>query len=88
MSRFGKPPTFDGQDYGFWKVRMKSYLQSLGSLTWEICIDPKYVIENVRLTQMSIDRHEANNRAKNAIFGFLARGEFDHVSDLEIAHQI
>ena len=67
---------------------MKSYLQSLGSSTWEICIDPTYVIEDVFLTQMFIDRHEANNRAKNAIFGFLARGEFDRVSDLEIAHQI
>ena len=86
MSRSGKPPTFDGQDYGFCKVRMKSYLQSLGSSTWEICINPTYVIEDVRLTHMFIDRHEANNRAKNAIFGFLARGEFDRVSDLELAH--
>ena len=32
----GKPPHFDGEDYGFWSHKMRSHLFSLHHSIWEI----------------------------------------------------
>jgi hypothetical protein len=32
----GKPPHFDGEDYGFWSHKMRSHLFSLHPSIWEI----------------------------------------------------
>ena len=29
------PPLFDGTNYGYWKVRMKFFLQALGEQVWQ-----------------------------------------------------
>ena len=30
------PPTFDGTDYAYWKVRMRAFLQSLDEKVWQV----------------------------------------------------
>ena len=36
-----RPPFFDGNDYPYWKTRMRIYLQALDYEIWEIvCDDP------------------------------------------------
>ena len=84
----GKPPTFDGTNYLYWKIRMSTYLQSLGSRVWEICEDTTYVVLVVWLTQDQIDQHDANCKARNALFAYLSPSEFDRVSHLPTAWEI
>ena len=31
-----KAPIFDGKNFAFWKVRMRTYLMSLGVDVWEV----------------------------------------------------
>ena len=83
-----KPPLFDGTNYPYWKIRMSAYLQSIGSRVWEICEDQTYVVLAVRVGQEQIDRHEANCRARNALFSSLSLSEFDRVSHLATARGI
>jgi hypothetical protein len=31
-----KPPLFDGTNFSFWKVRMRTYLMALGADIWDV----------------------------------------------------
>jgi hypothetical protein len=31
-----KPPLFDGANFSFWKVRMRTYLMALGAYVWDV----------------------------------------------------
>jgi hypothetical protein len=33
------PPLFNGTNFSFWKIRMKTYLMSLGMEVWKILLD-------------------------------------------------
>lgn len=83
-----KLPFFDGMDYPYWKIHMFAHLWSIGSWVWEICEDPDYVVLAARIGQEQIDQHEANSKARNAIFSCLSLLEFDHVSHLATAREI
>jgi hypothetical protein len=34
MASLGKIPVFFGEDYAYWKVRMRAFLQSMGAEIW------------------------------------------------------
>ena len=85
MGSLGKPPLFEGKDYGYWKARMTVFLQSLGSEIWDICTSETYVVLNARLTQAQVAQHDANSKAMNALYFSLSREEFDRISDLPTA---
>ena len=36
MASLGKIPVFSGEDYAYWKVRMRAFLQSMGAEVWDI----------------------------------------------------
>ena len=84
----GKPSFFDGTNYFYWKVRMTVYLQSISTRIWEICEDECYEILAARVGQEQIDQHEANSKARNAIFSCLSPTEFNHVSHHAKAQEI
>jgi len=31
-----RPPLFDGTNFAFWKVRMRTYLMALGADVWDV----------------------------------------------------
>jgi hypothetical protein len=31
-----KPPLFDGTNFAFWKIRMRTYLMALGADVWDV----------------------------------------------------
>ena len=35
MASLGKIPVFFGEDYAYWKVRMRAFLQSMGADVWD-----------------------------------------------------
>ena len=36
MASLGKIPVFSGEDYAYWKVRMRAFFQSMGAEVWDI----------------------------------------------------
>ena len=84
----GKLSFFDGTNYPYLKIRMSAYLQSIGSHVWEICEDADYVVLAARIGQEQIDQHEANSKARDAIFSCLSLSEFDRVSHLSTTREI
>ena len=45
-----KVPTFDGEDFVFWKIRMKNYLMSIGMEVWAL-VEEGYDVPKVTLTE-------------------------------------
>ena len=38
-----RPPFFDGNDYPYWKTRMRVFLQALDYEIWEIVCDGSFI---------------------------------------------
>ena len=79
MASLGKIPVFSGEDYAYWKVRMRAFLQSMGAEVWEITKNQLYEVLAVRTTPLQVTQHEANARAVNALFaGVFSCGVLTH----------
>jgi len=60
MASLGKIPVFTGEDYAYWKVRMRAFLQSLGAEVWDITKNQAYEVLAVQTTPLQVTEHEAN----------------------------
>ena len=76
MASLGKISVFTGEDYAYWKVRMRAFLQSLGAEVWDITKNQAYEVLAVRTTPLQVTEHEANSKAVNALFAGVSRAEF------------
>src|SRR5687768_13109711 len=83
----GKPPHFDGEDYGFWSHKMRSHLFSLHPSIWEIVVSgmkfdsldsPLFINEQIH----------KNAQATTVLLASLCRDEYHKVSGLDNAKQI
>jgi len=79
MSSLGKIPVFSGEDYAYWKVRMRAFLQSMGAEVWDIIKNQAYVVLAARVTPLQVIEHEANTRAVNALFAGISCADFSRV---------
>jgi hypothetical protein len=41
----GKPPNFDGTNYGYWKKRTCLHLKAMSRKIWEVVEDPFIVLD-------------------------------------------
>ena len=73
MASVGKIPVFSGEDYAYWKVRMRAFLQSMGAEVWDITKNQAYVLLAARVTPLLVTEHEANAKAVNALFAGVSR---------------
>ena len=62
MTSLGKIPVFSGEDYAYWKVRMRAFLQSMGADVWEITTNQLYEVLAVRTTPLQVIQHELTPR--------------------------
>ena len=83
------PHLFDGTNYAYWKVRMRSFLQSLNEKVWQAV-----EIGWTKPTKASVDQDDAkikaanfNSRALNALFNVVTNEEFKKISSTEIAKE-
>jgi len=76
MASLGKIPVFAGEDYAYWKVRMRAFLQSMGAEVWEITKNQVYEVLAVRTTPLQVSEHEPNAKADNALFAGVSRAKF------------
>ena len=79
MASLGKISVFSGEDYTYWKVRMRAFLQSLGAEVWDITKNQAYEVLAIRTTPLQVTEHEANAKAVSALFAGVSCAEFSHI---------
>jgi hypothetical protein len=83
----GKPPHFDGEDYGFWSHKMRSHLFSLHPSIWEIVENGMQFDSTDSPTFINEQIHK-NAQAITILLASLCREEYHKVSGLDNAKQI
>ena len=88
MTSLGKIPVFTGEDYAYWKVRMRAFLQSLGAEVWDITKNQAYEVLAIRVTPLQMTEQEANTKAINPLFAGVSHAEFSRVQSFQEAHKV
>jgi hypothetical protein len=76
-----KPPWFDGTNFSFWKVRMRTYLMALGADVWDV-VDIGYINPVVLASKDDKLEFSFNSKGMNAILNGLAKDGFVKVMHL------
>ena len=82
------PSHFDGNNYAYWKVRMKAFLKSIDERVWK---SVKYEWEKptTSISEWQTSQQVAaafNSKGMNAIFNTVSIEEFKRISNIEVAH--
>ena len=82
------PPHFDGNNYAYWKVRMKAFLKSIDERVWN-SVEYGWKKPTTLVSEWQTSQKEAasfNSKAMNAIFNAVSMEEFKRISNVEVAH--
>jgi hypothetical protein len=79
-----KPPLFDGTNFAFWKIRMRTYLMALGADVWDV-VETGYTKPVVLANKDDKLEFSFNAKGMNAILNGLAEAEFVKVMHLDTA---
>ena len=83
------PPYFDGNNYAFWKVRMRAFFCSIDDTIWDAIEVGWTRPEAAKSTwdKAAPAAANANNKALNAIFGGVSPNEFHRISHITVAKE-
>ena len=81
------PPYFDGNNYAFWKVRMKAFLCSIDDTVWDAEEVGWTRPEATKSTwdKAALRAANVNSKALNAIFCGVSPDEFHRISHIAVA---
>ena len=82
------PPHFDGNNYAYWKVRMKVFLKSIDDRV-QNSVEYGWEKPTTPVSEWQTSQKEAvtlNSKAMNAIFNVVSMKEFKRISNIEVAH--
>ena len=83
------PPLFDDTNYAYWKVCMRTFLQSLDEKVWQVVdigwTKPKEAPAEWDDAKIKVENF--NSRALNALFSAVTNEEFKMVSSIEIVKE-
>ena len=82
------PPHFDGNNYAYWKVRMKEFRKSIDEKVWN-SIEYGWEKPTTLASEWQTSQKEAvafNSKTMNVIFNTVSIEEFKRISNVEIAH--
>jgi hypothetical protein len=82
-----KAPLFNGTNFAFWKVRMRTYIMDLGEDVWDV-VDTGYAKPVVLANKDDKLEFSFNAKAMNAILSGLAEEEFVKVMHLGTAKEM
>ena len=82
-----KAPFFTGENYAFWKIRMRTYIMSLGIEVWA-AVELGYAPKATDTEKETKQDFVANAKAMNAILNGLCEAEFIKVMHKDIAKEI
>ena len=76
------PPLFDSTNYAYWKVRMRTFLQSLDEKVWQAMEIgwTKPIEAPADWDDAKIKAANINSRALNALFSAITNEEFKKIS--------
>ena len=82
------PPHFDGNNYAYWKVRMKTFMKSIDERVWNFV---EYGSEKptTPVSEWQTSQKEAaafNSKIMNAIFNAVSMKKFKRISNVEVAY--
>jgi hypothetical protein len=83
-----KLPFFDGNNYDYWKIRMKAHLKTMGRKIWKIVIEGYVILDKETMSKQDEENELLNDQAVNVLYGALDIGKFNRVKGLESAHGI
>ncbi|MQL79838.1 hypothetical protein Taro_012266 [Colocasia esculenta] len=77
-----RPPLFDGEDYHYWKTRMKFFLQGLDFQLWTIIEEGDLKVSNIKDKWTNEDKKKLsqNSKAKSILCCSLSKKEFNRIS--------
>ena len=75
----GRPPLFDGTNFGFWKKRMTYYLMSLGPEVWNFCQNEYQTTSTLPIDQDDRKAYITNAKAMNSITSGIIDSEFTKI---------
>ena len=81
-------PHFDGNNYTYWKVRMKAFLKSIDERV-QNSVEYGWEKPTTPISEWSTSQKEAaafNSKAMNVIFNTISSKEFRRISNVEVAH--
>ena len=82
------PPHFDGNNYAYWKVRMKAFLKSIDERVWNF-VEYGWEKPTTPVSEWQTSQKEVaafNSKVMNAIFNAVSMEEFKKISNIEVAH--
>ena len=82
------PPHFDGNNYAYWKVRMKAFLKFIDERV-QNSVEYGWKKPTTPISEWHTSQKEAtafNSKAMNAIFNAVSMEEFKRISNVEVAH--
>jgi hypothetical protein len=82
-----RPPLFDGMNFSFWKVRMRTYLTALGADVWDV-VETGYINHIVLASKDDKLEFSFNANGMNAILNGLAEAEFVKVMHLQTTKEM
>jgi hypothetical protein len=80
----GKPPHFDGEDYGFWSHKIRSHLFSLHPSIWEI-VESGMKFDSTDSPMFINEQIHKNAQATTVLLASLYKDEYNKVSGLDNA---
>ena len=83
------PPFFDGNNYAFWKVRMRAFLCSIDDTIWD-AVEAGWTRPKATKStwdKAALEVANANNKALNAIFYGVSLNEFHKISHIMVAKE-
>ena len=81
-------PHFDGNNYAYWKVRMKAFLKLISERVWN-SIEYGWEKPTTPVSEWQTSQKEAatfKGKAMNTIFNTVSMEEFKRISNVEVAH--
>ena len=85
---FIRPPLFNRNNLIFWRIRTRSYIQSLGADVWAIVEGGYQYPASVPTDATTRKNYETNAKAVNALLGSLMESEFVKVMQLNTKKEI
>ena len=81
-------PHFDGNNYAYWKVGMKTFLKSINERVWN-SVEYEWEKPTTPVSEWQTSQKEAaafNSKVMNAIFNAVFIKKFKRISNVEVAH--
>ena len=82
------PPHFDGNNFAYWKVKMKAFLKFINERVWN-SVEYEWEKSTIPVSEWQTSQKEAttfNSKVMNAIFNAVSMEEFKRISNIEVAH--